>query len=120
MQENTPTLYVEINESDYIFAVTIYDDVHNFKIVEKNIVPHDGIKNNKFINIYQTQELIKKNVQHIENKLNFIFKEVNIILGSFDCYCINVSGFKKLNGSQVLKENISYILNLFNSLWSYF
>ena len=35
-----------------------------------------------------------------------------MIIENFEISCVNVSGFKKLNGSQVLKENISYILNL--------
>ena len=47
----------------------------------------------------------------IEDKLDYVFKEVTIILGNFNYSCTNISGFKKLNGSQVLKENISYILN---------
>ena len=34
-----------------------------------------------------------------------------LIIDNFDYSCVNISGFKKLNGSQVLKENISYILN---------
>ena len=33
-------------------------------------------------------------------------KEVTIIIDTFENSCINISGFKKLNGSQVLKENI--------------
>ena len=30
--------------------------------------------------------------------------------------CLNISSFKKLNGSQILKENISYILNSLKTL----
>ena len=30
---------------------------------------------------------------------------------NFDSSIINFSGFKKLNGSQLIKENIAYILN---------
>ena len=32
-------------------------------------------------------------------------------MDNFDCSVINFSGFKKLNGSQLVKENITYILN---------
>ena len=111
MQADIPDLFVEINYSNYIFVVGIYDDSQNFKIIEKIIVPNEGIKNNKFINIDQAQEAIRKNVQAIEDKLNYVFKNVTIVLDNFHYSCINISGFKKLNGSQVLKENISYILN---------
>ena len=111
MQTDIPTLFVEINESNYIFVAGIHDDNQNFKIIEKIISPNEGISKNKFIDIYQAQAEIKKNVQIIEDKLNYVFKEVTIIIYGFDYSCINISGFKKLNGSQVLKENISYILN---------
>ena len=111
MQTDIPTLFVEINESNYIFVAGIHDDNQNFKIIEKIISPNEGISKNKFIDIYQAQAEIKKNVQIIEDKLNYVFKEVTIIVDGFDYSCINISGFKKLNGSQVLKENISYILN---------
>tara|TARA_X000001036_G_scaffold9452_1_gene8417 strand:- start:5626 stop:6828 length:1203 start_codon:yes stop_codon:yes gene_type:complete len=111
MQTDIPTLFVEINDSNYIFVACIYDNNQNLKIVEKIITPNEGIIENKFINIDQAQGAIKKNVQIIEDRLNYVFKEVNIIIDNFDYSCVNISGFKKLNGSQVLKENISYILN---------
>ena len=34
-----------------------------------------------------------------------------IVIDNFNCESLNISGFKRLNGSQILKENISYILN---------
>ncbi|RPH01006.1 MAG: hypothetical protein CBD13_002255 [Candidatus Pelagibacter sp. TMED153] len=111
MQTDIPSLFVEINKSNYIFAAVVYDDNQNLKIVEKIVTPIQGINKNKFTSIDETQNIINKSVQAIESKLNFIFKEIIIITDSFDSTCINISGFKKLNGSQVLKENISYILN---------
>ena len=111
MQTDIPNLFVEINESNYIFVAGVYDDNQNLKIVEKIITSSKGIDKNKFTNIDEAQETIKKNIQTIEDKLNCVFKEATIIVDNFDYSCINISGFKKLNGSQVLKENISYILN---------
>ena len=111
MQTGIPTLFVEINDLNYIFVVGKYDENQNLKIIEKIITPNEGIEKNKFINIDLAEKLIKKNIQNIEDKINYIFKEVTIIIDTFENSCINISGFKKLNGSQVLKENISYILN---------
>ena len=73
MQTDIPDLFVEINYSNYIFVVGIYDDSQNFKIIEKIIMPNEGINKNKFTNINQAQEVIKKNVQAIEDKLNYVF-----------------------------------------------
>tara|TARA_B100001175_G_scaffold297726_1_gene287708 strand:+ start:39 stop:1244 length:1206 start_codon:yes stop_codon:yes gene_type:complete len=118
MQTNAPTLFVEINDLNYIFVVGKYDENQNLKIIEKIIKPNEGVEKNKFINIDLAQKSIKKNIQVIEDKINYVFNEVIIIIDAFENSCINISGFKKLNGSQVLKENISYILNSLKSVIS--
>ena len=58
-----------------------------------------------------THDLLKKKIYFIEQKLNFIFKEVIISLQDIDFSILNVSGFKNLNGAQLTRENITYILN---------
>jgi len=116
MKPDIPNLFVEINEINYIFVVGKYDESYNLKIIDKIVVPIEEIKNNNFINIEQAQDIVKKNIHLIENKLNYVFNEVTIILDKFDCSHLSISGFKKLNGSQVLKENISYILNSMKSI----
>ena len=54
---------------------------------------------------------LKKIIKKIENKSNLFFSEANVIINHRDFECVNVSGFKKLNGNQILSEDISYILN---------
>ena len=111
MEINHPTLFIEINDTNYIFVVGTYDENQNLEVNEKIIAPSTGIDKNKFVSINQAHEEIKKNIAIIEKKLNYIFKDVILVIDNFDYSCINISGFKKLNGSQVIKENISYILN---------
>ena len=60
MQTDIPNLFVEINDSNYIFVAGIYDENQNLKIVEKIITLNEGINKNKFINIDQAQKAIKK------------------------------------------------------------
>ena len=108
---NHPSLFIEINEKNFIFVVGIYDENQNFEIIEKLVAPSEAMIKNKLIEIEVANEIIKKNIEIIEKKLDHIFKDVVLILGNFNCSCINISGFKRLNGSQVLKENISFILN---------
>ena len=111
MQTDTFALFIEINYSNYIFVAGKYNESRNLKIIEKIVTPNEGISENKFTNIDRAEKVIKKNIQAIEDKLNYVFKEVTIILDNFNYSCVNISGFKKLNGTQLLKENISYILN---------
>ena len=111
MQTDTLSLFVEINNKNYIFVVGKYNENQKLEILEKLITPSEGVYKNKFTNINDVSDIIKKNVEVIEKKFNFIFKDLILIIDNFDYSCVNISGFKKLDGSQLLKENISYILN---------
>ena len=113
--ENNPDLFIEINEKNYIFIVGKYDQEQKLQIKEKIITTNEGIEKNKFVNIEQAYEIIKRNIEIIEKKIKYVFKDVTIVIDNFDYTCINISGFKRLNGSQILKENISYILNSLKS-----
>ena len=84
MKRGIPTLFVEINDLNYIFVVGKYDENQNLKIIEKIIIPNEGIEKNKFINIDLAEKLIKKSIQTIENKINYIFKEVTVIIDTFE------------------------------------
>jgi len=111
MEINNPYLFVEINDTHLTFIAISSDANENFRVIQKVTSNYEGIKNNKFVNLDQTNQIIKKDIEIIEDKLDYVFKEVIIVLDNFKYLCTNISGFKKLNGSQVLKENISYILN---------
>lgn len=111
MEKNLPKLFIEINNFNLTIVAGKFDENDNFKLLEKIIFPHEVVKQNKFTNVDNISSTIKKNVEVIEGKINYMFKDVILILDSFNQTSINVSGYKKLNGSQVLKENISYILN---------
>ena len=104
-------LFIEINDDDLLFAVGEYDDELNFKIIEKESFTPSGFKNGKLTNLDVNVDNIKKIINKIEHRTNIFFSDVNVIINQTDFDCINVSGFKKLNGNQVLSDDISYILN---------
>ena len=104
-------LLKEINDQNFILAVGTYDDELNFKIIEKEITPSSGISNGKVVNLESSVDILKKIIKIIENKTNYIFDNANIIINQNDFDCINVTGFNKLNGNQILQEDISFILN---------
>ncbi len=111
MYSKNPLLFLEINHSSYIFVAGRYTEQQKLEILETIITPNDGIHNKKFTNFDLAQNTIKNNIQTIEEKINYVFKDITLIIDNFDYSSLNISGFKKLNGSQVFKENISYILN---------
>ena len=111
MKNLFPILFVEINNLEYIFAAGDKDENNHFKLIYKKIVPNLGINNSKILDFDLTHNTIKENIYLIEQKLKFTFKDVVLILNTFQCSFINLTGYKKLNGSQISKENITYILN---------
>jgi cell division protein FtsA len=115
MKINSPSLFIEINNSEYVFVVGDKDEQDNFKVVYKCTEQIQGINNSQITDFDQVFNDIKKNIYLLEEKINFTFKDTVLIINNFNCSFINLSGFKKLNGSQILKENITFILNSLKS-----
>jgi cell division ATPase FtsA len=115
MEIYSPKLFIEINNSEYIFAVGDENEKKNFQIIFKSIEQLHGIQKKRITDFDLVFNTIKKNIYAIEQKLNFTFKETFLVINNFDCSFINLTGYKKLNGSQILKEDISYILNSIKS-----
>ena len=115
MKKPSTNLYLEINNSNFVFFVGRYDEQNNFKITHELSVAAQGINDNRISDLESAFNTIKENIYLIEQKFNYTFKEVILILDNFNPSFVNLSGFKKLNGSQVLKENITYIINTLKS-----
>jgi len=115
MEISSPILFIEINNSKYIFSVGEEDTEGDLKIIFKFIEPIQGIENSRITNLDLVIKIMKENIYKIEQKMNFTFKETILIINNFNCSFLNLSGFKKLNGSQILKENITFILNSLKS-----
>ena len=115
MNNKYPKLFLEINDSEYIFVIGDKNEDNKFKIIHESIVKIHGIENSRITDFDLVFNTIKKNIFLIEEKFNFIFKDIVLIINNFRCSFISLSGFQKLNGSQILKENITYILNSIKS-----
>ena len=111
MKKKNLELFVIIDDKE-IFITTGYLDENNyFKLQEKSSFPIQGFRENKITNLETVTNLIKKNILFLEEKINYTFKDLIIILNNFETSFVNLTGFKNLNGTQVTKENITYILN---------
>ena len=115
MENLSFTLFLEINKSNYIFYVGKNDKQNNFEIIYKFEVFLKGFENSIIYNLEKVFNTVKENIYLIEQKTQHTFKEIVLILDNCDSSFINLVGFKKLNGSQILMENITYILNTLKS-----
>ena len=111
MKLNKPYLIINLNDSKIIFFIISFDEKKNYKLIKNIIVDSEGIQKGKIVDIDLVVKLIKKTVNSVEDELNIFFSEASIIINPDNVNCINISGYKKLNGSQVSKEDIAYILN---------
>ena len=110
-----PKLFISIGNLEITLIAGCDVDENNFELLERLILPTDCISNNKITDLDKITNLIKKNILIIEHKVNYTFKDIIVILNNLEISFLNLCGFKKLNGTQISKENITYILNSLKS-----
>ena len=111
MQLDKPYLIIDLNDNKVIFFVVSFNEKKNFKVLKKIILDTTGIQNGRVNNVEAVSQLLKKNISDIEDDINYFFSNVAVVINPNQINCLNVSGYKKLNGSQVSNEDIVYILN---------
>ena len=114
MKINSPKLIIEINKFEVNFAVIDEIVENKFDLIYSHKTPI--IDNQyKLINFENIYENLKKSLFLTEQKLNFIFKESVVVIDSFEDSLTNFCSFKKLNGSQLTKQNVTYMINSLRS-----
>ena len=93
----------------------MYDQNENFKIVYESNISLNGLNGNKISDLEKILNEIKEKIFSIEKQFNHTFREVVLILDNYELTFISLSGFKNLNSTQVVRENITYILNSLKS-----
>ena len=69
MQISNPTLYVEINNLEFNFFVSSYDENENLKINYKLNILSIGLDGNRIFDLEKVYNRIKENIFLIEQKL---------------------------------------------------
>ena len=110
-----PRLFIEIYFKQFVFIVAKIDEKNELVSIDKFAVPVLNFDKSNIFNYELFSKVLKENIFSLEKKFKCIFKDVFLILNDFNITFINFTGFKKLNGSQVLRENITYILNSLKS-----
>jgi cell division protein FtsA len=111
MKLNEPYLIIDLNDNKLVFLVVSFDEKKDFKTLKKIILKTVGVKNGRVTDIEIVTQLLKKTISLIEDDINYFFSTVAVIIDPNQINCLNVSGYKKLNGSQVSSEDVTYILN---------
>ena len=94
MQDNSPVLFLEINNDDFIFTYGKSDENCNFELIQEITIPLHGIENKKIKDSQLIIKTIKENIFVIEQKINFTFKNIILILNNLGCSLLNITGYK--------------------------
>ena len=111
MKIDEPYLIISLNDNKIIFLIVSYNEKNNFKLIKNFNIDSQGIQNGRVADIDIVSRIIKKKLNSIEEELNYFFSKASVIINPINVNCVNISGYKKLNGSQVSKSDIAYILN---------
>ena len=111
MKLNEPYLIVNFNDDKLIFSTISYNENKDYKLIKNITIDSQGIHNGKITDIELVTKLTKKIINSIEDELNYSFSKVSVIINPKNVNCLNISGYKKLNGSKISKDDITYILN---------
>ena len=112
---NLPKLFISFEDLEVSLIACQNDDQNTFKLLEKLSFSIDGINKKSITDLDKSINLIKRNILIIEQKINHTFKDIIVIINNFEISFLNLCGFKRLNGTQITKENIIYILNTLKS-----
>ena len=115
MNNNSFKLFIKITNVEILIIAFKVDEQNNLNLLEKLNLSISGFTENKISNIETITNLIKNNILIIEQKIKYTFKNLVVILDSFEISFLNFTGFQKLNGTQISSENITYILNSLKS-----
>ena len=115
MNYNNPKLFIKIDNSKISIVAADVDDQSNLELLETLILPIEDINDNKILNLENVSNQIKQNILIIEQKIKVTFKDFILIINNFNISFLNLTGYKLLNGSQISKENIIYIINSLKS-----
>ncbi len=114
MESTSPVLFVEIDNDEYKLIVGVIKENGNFKLIHLKKIKNDIHNNTNFKDNFPFKTL-KDNIYTLEQNLNYVFKTVTLVINDLHCSVINLTGFKKLSGSQLSKEDVIYILNTLKS-----
>ena len=93
MKKSDLTLFLEINNFSLIFFVLKKNESNEIKIINELSLPVSGVEDNRISNFEKFYNIIKQNIYSIEQKLDYTFKEVVLILENFNPTFLNLSGY---------------------------
>ena len=111
MQQNSPQLFIEISNLEIVFIVGKNNKNHEFELIYSNNIKVNDARENEIFDFDWIYNSVNENIYLIEQKINFTFKEVTLIIDMLNNFLINLGIDTKAWSYLVSKVLMSASLN---------
>ena len=80
------------------------------EILSTSVIPSEGIHNDIVVNLSKASNAIRSSISSAEKKAKISLKKINLIFEQPDFLCTKFSKQKKIDGSQIHKDDIEFLL----------
>ena len=101
---------VELGNTKIICVVAQMMDDSSIKILSTVKTESKGIHNGVIVNLQEATKAIRSCLSNAETEANVTLKKINVVLEIPEFICTRLSKYRKVNGSKIQKDDISFLL----------
>ena len=101
---------IELGNLDIKCLIFKVSENGNSEILSTSITNSEGIHNGVITNIEKASSVIRSCISFAEKKSGVSLKKINVILEQPEFLCTKLSKHRKINGSQIQKDDIEFLL----------
>ena len=109
MNSKDPIGVIELGNK-YIKCLIFQINNNSSEILSSSIIQAEGIHNDIVVNLSKAAESIRSCISSAEKKAKTSLKKINVIFEQPDFLCTKLSKKKKIDGSQIHKDDIDFLL----------
>ena len=102
---------VEIGNSDIKCVIAENNNDSILKIITSSVAKSQGIHNGTVVNSNEAIKAIRSCLSDTEANANIVLKKINLVLETPEFICTRLSKSRKVDGSKISKDDISFLLN---------
>ena len=110
MINNDPIGIIELGNVKIKFIIVKNDKDNISEILATSITNTEGIHNGSITNSKKASDVIRSCISKAEKKAGVSIKKINVVIEQPEFLCTKLSKNRKINGSKVQKEDISFLL----------
>ena len=110
MDNKEPQGIIELDDINIKCLIFQVNDNNDAEILSTSIKPSDGIHNDIIVNLEKASNVIRSCISEAEKKAKISLKKIFLVLEQPDFLCTSFSKKKKIDGSQIYKDDIDFLL----------